>query len=105
MASNAVTMNRAWVKHHGAGCPLPKGTLIDVRHFNGEVTEGVRVGAFTVNDDGSLRSAPGAFSGWNYSEGGPMPPKFRSYRLRVTPEQRNAEIFRTWLDIRESVDA
>ncbi|PTD19897.1 hypothetical protein [Sphingomonas fennica] len=93
-----------WVQHSGNGCPLPQGTLIDVRHFNGDVTRGVRVGGFTVDLDGSLISrSRGRWSGWDYSDGGPMAPKFKAYRVCVdgAAHERNAAMFRSWLNVRQ----
>ena len=54
-----------------------------------------------VDLDGSpLPRCRGRWSGWDWSDGGPMPPKFKAYRVN---EQfaRNAAMFVAWLDVRE----
>lgn len=37
-------MNSKWIKHNGTTCPVPKGTLIDVRYKNGDQFYGVAAG-------------------------------------------------------------
>lgn len=79
---------RGWVEHHGAGRPLPNGTLIDVRHFNGEVTEGVAVGSMCFAPDGSpLPMICRRWSGWDRNDGGPMAPKFKAFRIRTAVDE------------------
>ena len=99
-------MDRAWIKHHGRGCPLPKGTLIEVRHFNGEVSSGVRVGGICVARDGSpLPQSCARWSGWDYSDGGPMAPKFREYRVIEVKRQAGMDVFRQMLPQKDAVPA
>ena len=95
-----------WVDHSGNGYPLPNGTLVQARRFNGDV-ETFRIGdAKTVARDGTeIPASRARWSAWDYFDGGPMPVKFRSYRVLSTPEvfERNTAMFREWL--REPVAA
>ena len=101
MATKALSTS-AWIIHHGNGCPLPKGTLIDVRLHNGEVLQRIAVGGVTVGLDGSIISrSRGRWNAWDYSDGGPMAPKFKAYRICEDAKARNAAMFASWLDIRE----
>lgn len=102
MATNAHSTIGAWIEHNGSGCPLPKGTLIDVRHFNGEVSQGLTVGAILLGNDGTpIPSCGKRFSGWDHGDGGPMAPKFRAYRRSV--DARNAALFADWLTVKVDV--
>lgn len=95
-----------WVVHDGKGCPLPAGTLVDVRHFNGEVSVSVRVGGFTVAPDGArIPRSRGRWSGWDYHDGGPMPPKFKAYRTYKAADRRarDTALFNSWLLVGDEV--
>ena len=70
-----------WIEHDGKGRPVPIGTLIDIRLFNGDVLERVRPGQICVDLDGTVIKGPGRWNGWRYDDGGPMAPKFKAYRL------------------------
>lgn len=98
-------MARGWIAHNGNGRPVPLGTLVEVRMFNGDVQR-LKTGAATFDLDGTpipaWRSA--GWSGWDYGDGGPMGPKFKEYRvLRMDTHtrERNAAMFRSWLNVRE----
>lgn len=93
-----------WTHHDGAGRPVPLGTPVEVRMFNGDV-QSFRAGSATFDLDGTPidRSRSAGWSGWDYSDGGPMAPKFRSYRI-ITDDaarERNTATFRSWLGIRQ----
>ena len=104
MATQADTASRAWVEHNGAGRPVPVGTLVQVRMFNGDVLT-IKAGTGTFDLDGTpipaWRSA--GWSAWDYNDGGPMAPKFRSYRVLTddTARERNAAMFQSWLNVRQ----
>lgn len=102
MADTATITNSAWVEHHGRGRPCLVGMQIDVRHFNGDVSTFAAGDGTTFHLDGSrIEAIRARWSGWDYHDGGPMGPKFKAWRPHVTAEQRNAEMFQSWLDVRE----
>lgn len=92
----------AWIEHNGAGRPVPIGTLVEARMFNGEVRR-FTVGNATFGLDGApIDRSRGRWSGWDYSDGGPMGPKFRYYRVLIESiaRERSAAMFRSWLNVR-----
>lgn len=92
---------RQWIQHDGLGCPLPRGTLVDIQHFSGVITRGVTVGQVCVDADcRPISRELRRWSGWEFSDGGPMAPKFQAYRLNTSRHQY-AAVFRSWLDVRE----
>ena len=104
MASKASTAAKGWVKHHGNGRPVPIGTLVDVLMFNGVIRTIVAgTGTHDLNGDPIPDSQSAGWSGWIYDDGGPIGPKFKSYRVIVRDErrERNAAMFRSWLNVRE----
>jgi len=69
--------------------PVSVGTLIEVEMFNG-VSRIIAAGTATHDPNGNPISAQlsAGWSSWDFSDGGPMGPKFRSYRLLDPGEQR-----------------
>lgn len=92
-----------WIEHDGTGRPVPLGTSVEVRMFNGDV-QSFKAGAATFDLDGTpIDRSRGRWSGWDYSDGGPMAPKFRSYRILTdgSGRERATVLFRSWLNARE----
>lgn len=91
-------MRSDWVEHDGRGRPVPPGTIVDIRHFNGDVTHDFVVGgATTFAPDGTVIELSRArWSGWEFHDGGPMGPKFRAYRVKGEPagQRLQSEILR-----------
>ncbi|EZP79518.1 hypothetical protein BV97_03955 [Novosphingobium resinovorum] len=83
----------AWVEHHGRGRPVPVGTVVDLMHFNGDVTRAFVAGSGKTFDvDGSvIHPSRARWSGWDHSDGGPMGPKFRAYRIMQKAALRHRE--------------
>lgn len=97
------SITNSWIDHHGNGRPLPIGTLVEARMFNGDVHR-FAVGGATFGLDGApIDRSRGRWSGWDYSDGGPMGPKFRSYRVVTSSaaRERDVAMFRSWLDVKE----
>lgn len=95
---------RPWVKHDGKGRPVPRGTYVDIRHFNGDVSLNVEIGGNTAfGADGTRGRGPYTYNGWNFTDGGPMGPKFKEYRL--AERELTMESFRAMLNapVREVV--
>lgn len=46
-----------WIRHRGGKCPVEKGTLIDVRHRDGEIYEEREAGSLTCSDWTHTKSA------------------------------------------------
>lgn len=92
-----------WIRHHGRGRPIPAGTLVKVRMFNGEVTT-IRAGEVCHAPDGTPipMSRSAGWSAWDYHDGGPMAPKFKEYCVVQATPKRTA-VFRSWLDTAEAV--
>lgn len=72
---------KGWIEHDGRGRPVPIGTLVDVRHFTGDVTTNVRAGQFAIAPDCTRIPLGNHWNGWVWDDGGPKPPKFKAYRL------------------------
>ncbi len=92
----------SWIKHTGDGCPVPVGTLIETKRFNGDVIQHRACQGPVLGDDGKPIAQPGArFSAWDFTDGGPMPPKVKAYRILVfdTARERNTAMFRSWLRV------
>lgn len=92
-----------WITHDGASRPVPLGSMIDIEHFDGQISRRVKVGPVSFGKDGSREEHgyPTLYSGWHYSDGGPMGPKFRRYRLcqQDAGRERNAAMFQSWLKV------
>jgi hypothetical protein len=106
MATKALTKTRGWLKPDGKTRPVSLDTRVDLRLFNGDVLMGVKLGALTIDLDGTLihRSRSAGWSVWVYDDGGPMAPKCKEYRVHeddAEREQCNAAMFQSWLDVRE----
>lgn len=79
-----------WQTHEGKGRPIPVGTLVDVRRFNGDVDRIIAGAGPTVAPDGTvIDSSRARWSGWDHFDGGPMAVKFRAYRVvNLAPSER-----------------
>lgn len=98
MATSPAITPCAWIKHDGKGCPVPLGTCVDIRHFNGDTTRNyIAGGGVTFAPDGSIVAPNTArWNGWEFSDGGPMGPKFKEYR--IAKRELTMEMFRNMLD-------
>jgi hypothetical protein len=96
---------RGWIQHDGKGMPIPRGSTVDMRLFNGDVLLGVKCGTVAFGNDGTVyeTTVKPIYSVWWYDDGGPMAPKCRAYRLHTNEakRERSTEMFRSWLDVRE----
>lgn len=74
--------HQGWREHAGFGCPVPVGTLVDVRRFNGDVDR-FNAGHGPVIDDAGnpISCGKGRWSCWNHFDGGPKAVKARTYRV------------------------
>lgn len=102
MTGRNVSPRRGWVEHKGDGVPAPIGTPVEVRMFNGDVQTFVVGGATFGLDGAAIERSRGRWNGWDHSDGGPMGPKFKAYRLLTSAaaEERNTALFRSWLKVR-----
>lgn len=71
-----------WRDHDGCGRPVPPGTLVDVRRFNGDVERIIAGAGPTVAPNGVIVDPSRArWSAWDHFDGGPKAVKFRAYRI------------------------
>lgn len=100
--AESVSTTNGWVQHNGQGRPVPAGTPVEVEMFNG-VRRQITAGSGTHDIDGTpipdWRSA--GWSAWDYSDGGPMEPKFKAYRVLLldSRKERDAALFQSWLNV------
>lgn len=71
-----------WEYHDGRGRPIPLGSVVDVRRFNGDVERIIAGAGPTVAPNGVIMDPSCArWNAWDHFDGGPMAVKFRAYRI------------------------
>lgn len=87
-----------WIPHDGSGCPVPKGTLVDIKRFNGVVQLGIRALTYASSDIGLIPLTPDLPISWDWSQvSGPR--RIIAYRI-CKPDAKEARraVFQSMLD-------
>jgi hypothetical protein len=93
-----------WIACKGNGRPVPVGTLVAVRRFNGDADTFIAGRQGVLDASGhKIADAGGCFCAWDHHDGGPMSVKVKAYRVLTEAGMvnRNTAMFQEWLNMRE----
>jgi hypothetical protein len=99
---------QGWTACKGKGRPIPVGTLVAVRRFNGDTDTFMAGNQGVLDATGrKIASIGGCYSAWDHHDGGPMSVKVKAYRVltKAKAVERNTAMFREWLNVRENENA